>query len=90
MTLPAWGEMSDTDRAAAVAFAWHCRHRGARHALEHAPCRYIDAQALQDLDVTAAGLHALLVCGPLEELIRRIGKPEYDRIYNLALPRPTC
>lgn len=88
-TLPTWDEMTDHDRGAALAYAWQCRHRGVPHAQMHAPCRYIDSPLLVDLDPVAAGGHALAVCGPIETLLMRLGKPEYDRLYNLALPPAT-
>jgi hypothetical protein len=87
-TLPSWDEMTDLDRGAAIAYAWLCHRRGALFAIQNAPFRYVDAPDLVALDPLAAGRHALTVCGPLHSLVTRIGKAEYDRLYNLALPPP--
>jgi len=83
--LLSWDEMTDLDRSQAVAYAWLCR-RGIAYAIQNDPCTYVDAPDLVALDAIAAGTHALAVCGPLQSLIARIGKAEYDRLYNLALP----
>lgn len=88
-SLPSWEEMTDVDRSQAIAYAWLCHRRGQPYAITNGPCRYVDAPDLAALDPVAAGVHALGACGPLRSLIARIGKAEYDRLYNLALPRPT-
>lgn len=88
ITLPSWDEMTDLDRSHALAYAWLCHHRGISYAIQTNPCIYVDAPALIGLDAITAGTHALAVCGPLHSLIARIGKAEYDRLYNLALQPP--
>lgn len=86
--LPSWDEMTDMDRSAAIAYAWLCYRRGVPFAIQDGPCTYVDAPELVALDAIAAYRHALAVCGPLHDLVARIGKAEYDRLYNLTLPAP--
>jgi hypothetical protein len=56
--LPAWAEMSDLDRGAALMHVHKRDVEGVSYAAQHYPCRYLDSPALVALSPWDASLHA--------------------------------
>jgi hypothetical protein len=81
--LPAWAEMSDLDKGAALLHDHKRDEEGADYAAEHYPCQYIEDPRLTALGPKEASAHAAEVVG--FDVFDRIGDAEYDRLYNLAL-----
>lgn len=81
--LPAWTEMSDLDKGAALLHDHKRDEEGANYAAEHYPCRYIEDPRLTALGRTEASNHAAEVVG--FDVLDRIGVEEYERLYDLAL-----
>lgn len=84
-TLPTWNEMSDLDRGAVLLHLWKRYWEGAQYAAKHYPCRYFDDPRLTALDRLDACEHAVKVGGSHEEINKRLGNEEHDRLYELAL-----
>ncbi len=83
--LPAWDDMTDLDRGAALMFVWKAVREGYGYARENYPARYVDHPVLIGLDVSAACRHASQVAGTWAEVNARLGADEVDRLYDLAL-----
>jgi hypothetical protein len=83
IALPAWDEMSDLDKGAALLHNHERDEEGVGYATEHYPCRYIDDPRLIALDRIDASNHAAEVCG--SDAFNRLGDDEYMRLYELAL-----
>jgi hypothetical protein len=82
--LPAWAEMTDLDKGAALLHLHKRDWEGEGYAVENYPARYFDHPALTALTPLAACRHAVSV----QEDAGRAGAlkmPEYERLYDLAL-----
>lgn len=84
--LPAWEELSDLDKGAALLHVWK-RHweRSGPYAIANYPACYFDDGLLVGLDSRTASRHASVVCGSWDEVCRRLGDAEVTRLYDLAL-----
>lgn len=91
--LPTWDDMSDFDKGAALRHVYRASppprgHTGAhwdvRHARRAFPCRYRDDEALTALSPQQASKHAMKVTGGQARIVKRLGMPEYSRLYSLA------
>ena len=83
-SLPAWDEMSDLDKGAALLHLHKREWEGAEYAESDYPCRYFDDPDLVALSPLQACRHAVSV----EDDAERAGAlkaPEYERLYDLAL-----
>jgi hypothetical protein len=83
--LPAWDEMSEADRGAALMFTWKVQREGYMYARDNYSARYLDDAGLLALDGYAACRHASAVAGTWREAIERLGAEETFRLYELAL-----
>jgi hypothetical protein len=83
--LPAWAEMTDLDKGAALLHVWKRRQEGSAYATEHYPARYLTDPTLVALDRKAASRHAVSVTGGYKAIRAQLGKDEYDRLYEQAL-----
>lgn len=91
--LPAWDEMSDFDKGAALRHVYRAcppprGHRGAHWDTKHArrafPCRYRDDEQLLALSPAQMSKHAMLVTGGQKNITKILAPPEYSRLYSLA------
>lgn len=82
--LPAWAEMSDLDKGAALLHLHKRDYEGVSYAVENYPCRYLDDPRLTALDAKAASRHAAQFGGEAEALTGE----EYERLYDAALAEP--
>jgi hypothetical protein len=82
--LPAWEQMTDLDKGAALLHLWKCENEGDEYATEEYPAEYFDDQALTALDDEAASRHAQSLFGD-EDPFDAVGDDEYHRLYELAL-----
>ena len=83
-TLPAWAEMTDLDKGAALLHLHKRDWEGPEYAESDYPARYFDHPALTALSPREACRHAVSV----EDDAERAGAlrdPEYGRLYDLAL-----
>lgn len=84
--LPAWDEMSDLDKGAALLFVWKCHwERSYGYARDNYPATYIDDERLRALDPDEACRHGSNVAGMWKEANERLGAEETQRLYDLAL-----
>lgn len=79
--LPAWREMSDLDKGAALLHLHKQGWEGAEYAIEKHPARYFDHPALTALSETDACRHAMSVEADVEAL----DPGESVRLYDLVL-----
>jgi hypothetical protein len=86
--LPAWDDMSDADKGAALLHVWKRDWEGASYAVANYPCRYLDHPALVALTPREASRHAAGVCGTYDGVWQRLGVEEFDRLYGLVLAEP--
>lgn len=81
MNLPAWSEMTDLDKGAALLHLRKRRIEGPAYAVEEYPARYFDHAALTGLGEREACRHAVSVAADTPGL----DTDEYRRLYDLAL-----
>jgi hypothetical protein len=79
--LPAWDELTDLDKGAALLHLWKREREGAEYAVENYPAGYFDHPALTALDRAAASAHA----ASLEDDAEALNPAEWTRLYDLAL-----
>lgn len=83
--LPAWDDMSDLDKGAALMFVWKAHwERDYAYAREHYPVRFVDDPRLVRLGPVEACRHASLVTGGHTRALDRLGVDEHQRLYSLA------
>jgi hypothetical protein len=83
-TLPAWAEMSDLDKGAALLHLHKRDREGEEYAVDNYPARYFDHPGLTALSPRDACRHAVSV----EDDAERAGAlhgAEYERLYDRAL-----
>jgi hypothetical protein len=86
--LPAWDELSDLDKGAALLHVWKCHwEHSASYAVEHYPAEYFEHPLLTGLDSRTASRHASVVAGRWDDACERLGDDEVTRLYDLALVR---
>lgn len=83
--LPAWEEMGELDRGAALMHAWKRHREGARYARQHYPARYLGHPRLVALGPELACRHAVTVAGTWDGAVDRLGMDEVERLYDAAL-----
>ena len=83
-TLPAWAEMTDLDKGAALLHLHKRDWEGEDYAEENYPARYFDHPALTALSAREACRHAVSVEDDAERA-GALGGDEYMRLYDLAL-----
>jgi len=96
--LPTWDEMSDLDKGCALLFTWKVsRERSYIYARDNYPASYREHPLLVALDRKVACRHATAVAYDGRDryhpwfvraddaVTERIGRTEYDRLYQLAL-----
>jgi hypothetical protein len=83
-SLPAWAQMTDLDRGAALLHLHKREWEGDDYAESDYPCRYFDNPALTALTPLQACRHAVSVEQDADRA-GALGPPEYDRLYDLAL-----
>ena len=79
--LPAWSDMTDLDKGAALTHLHKRVYEGAEYAVENYPARYFDHPALTALSPEDACRHA----ASMEDLADDLGNDEHGRLYDLAL-----
>lgn len=82
--LPAWSEMSDLDKGAALLHLHKVDWEGIEYAMSDYPAEYFDHPALTALSPREACRHAQSVEADAERAGALRGA-EYDRLYDLAL-----
>lgn len=82
--LPAWNEMSDLGKGAALLHLHKIDWEGIEYAMSDYPARYFDHPALTALSQRAACRHAQSVEADADRAGATRGG-EYERLYNLAL-----
>jgi hypothetical protein len=82
--LPAWAEMSDLDKGAALLHLHKRDWEGAGYAVENYPARYFEHPALTALSERDACRHAVSVKDDAERAGALRGD-EHQRLYDLAL-----
>lgn len=82
--LPAWGEMSDRDKGAALMHVAKRNNEGDTDAVENYPCIYFDDPRLTRLTANTASSHATRTVGDTDEIVETIGQDEYERLYDIA------
>lgn len=86
--LPAWDDLSDIDKGAALMHVWKCHwEASAPYAIQHYPARYLDHPILLGLDSRTASCHAAAVAGRWVDACERLGDAEVERLYDLAFVR---
>lgn len=80
-TLPAWDEMTDLDKGAALLHLHKREWEGAEYAESDYPCRYFDDPALLALAPLEACRHAVSVEADADAL----SDSENERLYDAAL-----
>ncbi|KPM55777.1 hypothetical protein ACG83_10920 [Frankia sp. R43] len=83
--LPAWDELHDLDKGAALLHVWKRRWEGAGYAREHYPARYLDDSRLVALPPELACRHAVIVARYWDFAVDRLGMDEVERLYYGAL-----
>ena len=83
-SLPAWAELSDLDKGAALLFLYERDWKGEDHAIANNPARYFDDPRLTALSPRDACRHAISVEDDADRA-KALGPPEFDRLYNNAL-----
>jgi hypothetical protein len=81
--LPAWAELTDLDKGAALLFLFKRDWEGEDYAIENYPARYFDHPALTALGRTAACRHAIAVEDDASKAGALAGD-EFERLYELA------
>lgn len=79
--LPAWDQMSDLDKGAALMHAWKRSWEGPSYATEHYPTRYLDNPTLVALSEAEACKHTVRVTKGWKDW----DIDEVSRLYDLAL-----
>ena len=79
--LPAWADMSDLDKGAAVLHLHKREWEGGDYAAENYPARYFNDPALTALDPAAASAHA----ASMEIYADALSFDEIERLYDGAL-----
>lgn len=82
--LPAWDELSDLDKGAALLHLRAREDEGGSYAVEHYPAQYFDHPALKALDGKAASRHAQRILNGRDPF-DVVGADEYFRLYDAAL-----
>jgi hypothetical protein len=82
--LPAWAELTDLDKGAALLHLHKRDWEGEEYAESDYPARYFDHPALTALSPLAACRHAVSVELDADDA-GALKMPEYERLYNLAL-----
>lgn len=82
--LPAWADMTDLDKGAALLFLHKIDWEGIEYAMSHYPARYFDHPALTALGSRDACRHAISVEAGAERAGALRGD-EYQRLYDGAL-----
>jgi hypothetical protein len=82
--LPAWGDMSDLDKGAALLHLRKIEVEGREYARENYPAEYLDHPALTALNDGAACDHAVSLFRNWEAAERALGVDEVDRLRPLA------
>lgn len=78
---PAWTELTDLDKGAALLHLHKREWDGAEYAVENYPARYFDHPALTVLSPVEASRHAASLRPGADALTAE----EHERLYNLAL-----
>lgn len=79
--LPAWGDMSDLDKGAALMFLAKLENEGYEYAVENYPATYIEDPRLTALGPEDACAHA----ARFEDVAEDMDGDEHERLYDLAL-----
>jgi hypothetical protein len=79
--LPAWADLSELDKGAALLFLSKRENEGTEYAIENYPARYFDHPALTALDDRDASEHAISVQDDADALLAG----DCERLYDLAL-----
>ena len=80
-SLPAWAELSDLDKGAALLFLYERDWKGEDHAIANNPARYFDDPRLTALSPRDACRHAICV----EDDAGEVRLDVIARLYNNAL-----
>jgi hypothetical protein len=83
-SLPAWAEMTDLDKGAALLFLHKRDWEGEDYAMDNYPARYFDHPALTALSRLNASRHAVSVEDDADKAGALRGD-EFERLYSLAL-----
>jgi hypothetical protein len=83
-SLPAWADLTDLDKGAALLHLHKREWEGDEYAIENYPARYFDHPALTALTPAQACRHAVSVEAAADDADATRGA-EYERLYDLAL-----
>jgi hypothetical protein len=83
--LPAWEQMSDLDKGAALLHIHKVDAEGTEYATSDYPAEYFDDPVLTALDGEAASKHAQGLFDDIDAVFEKLGDAEYFRLYDLAL-----
>lgn len=83
--VPAWDDMPDVDKGAALLHVWQVDWEGDEYARAEYPAKYHEHPMLTALSSVQACEHAYEVTGGHEAIFDRLGVAEYERLYDLAL-----